>query len=352
MVEAQHQSLIESRTSFWRTPEGTLDRPFVAIMAVAALAAIASGIAPLLREGALTRYDPIVALTALSVMVLGAYTKYTRSLLHATLLQPLVQKVAREEERRAHRAGVATAVLVEIAVLWKRLDSVHRADGSENPLGFFSHPMLDYACEHPELFDAATLKNLTTSRMLVADTHIGIDLYKAARRKVLDYREANYPAGQQPFIADTAEKLRVVKGEEPLRASAAEYRRAAGVRAIWAMEALARLVPCLEKAGGERPALPRQEPVELMAPLPVPHDPFERPAPPPRLDVQVLGEEVKEVTEPEQRNLYDALYQPTKLLLPEGEVVIWHPNGRAVSAEEVSLATAYMGAERQNRHHR
>ena len=30
-------------------------------------------------------------------------------------------------------------MLVEVSALWKRLDSVHRAHGADNPLGFFSH---------------------------------------------------------------------------------------------------------------------------------------------------------------------------------------------------------------------
>ena len=206
-------------------------------------------------SGQPSRFDPLIGLTALTVVALIWYTFYTRqSLVQAQeSLEDLRQaredaEIVRGTALAEHRSAVATAVLAELGRLVGRLANV-ATNGPESAASpsFIATPMLALASEKPELFSAATIQLLADAVRQFADVTTAIDHF-------------NKLVAQGPLTpADKTEQAFSVKA-----------------RAAWARNCAIMLTAALVGEGGLMPPQPSEKPVVVGQLPPMLHDPFER----------------------------------------------------------------------------
>ena len=112
-------------------------------------------------------FDGMVGLTALTAIAIVWYTYFTS------------ETFAAERRRKDdHRASMATAVLSELSNISVRLDNLATQGPSAATPDFLSTPMLELACQSPELFPAATIQALTGMLRHMADVRETIKTYK------------------------------------------------------------------------------------------------------------------------------------------------------------------------------
>lgn len=103
------------------------------------------------------QYDPLVALTAATVIGLAWYTYFTR--------QGIVEVRTREERGALQsRRAVATAVLAELANTLPRLCEIAHGGDAEGSLAVATLPALEHACGLPELFSPESVLALIEGR--------------------------------------------------------------------------------------------------------------------------------------------------------------------------------------------
>jgi hypothetical protein len=180
---------------------------------------------PIGRKAGRPVYDPMVALTAMTVIALIAYTYFTRQTLEHSR-----EMYRRDEERR--RRSITTATLAELRYLTARLQNLAHLGSSAATAGFISHPLIDLAFANAALMEPSTVR-------LLADTH----------RQLQDIQEYLSTPDRDELVVKT--------------------------RARWAFNCAVTLVVALQNEGGEMPpAGPEEvsgpEAIEMVA------DPFAR----------------------------------------------------------------------------
>ena len=193
------------------------------------------------------QYDPLVALTTVSVIGLAWYTYFTR--------QAIVEPLAREEERVGERrAALATAVLSELSTLMARL----RRLGVDGPTGgaveFISFSALDHACGMPELFAPGTVQSLMETRRRLQDVQFYLEAVETERGRAV---HVNDSMRSVVLNMNTNQKRKLVKEV-----------------AAFAFNKAVDLVPRMSEAGGLMPSMDGAEGQDTHVTLA--DDPFDR----------------------------------------------------------------------------
>jgi len=191
------------------------------------------------------QYDPLIALTAATVIGLAWYTYFTR--------QGIVGARAREEERFVQsRRAVATAVLAELANSLPRLSDIAYGADSDASLEVATLPTLEHACNLPELFAPETVLMLVEGRRRLRALQ-STSLIRGEHRRLRFSTE-------KPVVSALA--LR----DETQAAARVQF------EAGWSYRQLVELVERLSAEGGKMPAH-GQPPIRLPQ-GPLPANPF------------------------------------------------------------------------------
>ena len=223
-------------------------------------------------------YDPVVALAAMNAVILAVYTYFTRRALDVPR-QLAEQQIAREDARRAaERASAATAILAELARIWGRLQGITEPRGWENPSVFISTPILDDSAARIDLFDPKIIQEISSLRVLVADVRVTLDATHEKRSRAHSIAEEKERLrGGRIFGIPVEEHLRLSELESDMKmafAATDELGKAAGVRAIWALQTIEALVPLLTADGGLLPTEMAEKEVPTNNPPALPQSPF------------------------------------------------------------------------------
>ncbi len=188
--------------------------PRLVAWAASLLAVLLAALPQLL--GPSTTYDPLIALSALSVAGLAWYTYFAR--------QAYLDARSRDrEERDRRRSSAATSLLAELSLLLPHLADLASGGGGNRPPGFLAHPMLEKVALNPELFYPGTVQEIHTTLQAVRDPYGRLE-------SLARYNESNPRglSGPGPGIMQTA---------------------------MVAYNAVARLVPIMQAEGGSMPAV-------------------------------------------------------------------------------------------------
>jgi hypothetical protein len=173
-------------------------------------------------------YDPIVALTMLTVVGVVWYTYFTRQALR-------VPAALNDEKNDKLRRAIATAVLFELAGVTERLKTVVANGPSGQPDDFLRHPFLDAAAANLALFSPETIQSLTQAFHRLEDVRLGL-----ARYERVEYEQDQARARGAPQAASLQEKKKELDGW-------------CRTRSAWAFNRMAELVAHLTKEGGDMP---------------------------------------------------------------------------------------------------
>jgi hypothetical protein len=208
-----------------------------------------SGLSALL-QGTSAAYEPMVALTSVTVVGLVWYTYFTRQTLeHA--------RQSRVQDENRHRESMATAMLAEMHGLTARLKNLSSHGPSAGTAEFISHPMLLVAASNPTHFSLHTLQALTATLRRLRDVQEFLAKYPSLERSSKDQS-----------ISATARQ-----SAEDERATTYLGIRA---RAAWAYNWAIRLVQQLQNEGGAMPVGLSEKAVGLFESVPLLPDPFDR----------------------------------------------------------------------------
>ena len=207
-------------------------------------AALVLGLVPRFMGSA--TYDPMIALTVAGSIGLAWYTYFTR--------QGVVDARTREENsRNAQRSSVATALLAELQSVVGRLRAVSEHGMTAATPDFISAPVLELACERPELFTTPTVQSLLGLRRRLRDVQIFLEECKKLRVEAANQTLPD----QQLTLARLSEHTESLK-----------------VRAGWAYNVAVGLVEMLRLEGGQMPS-PSELPVTSSHEVALLQNPFE-----------------------------------------------------------------------------
>lgn len=178
-------------------------------------------------RGAIAAYDPIVALTMLSVVAIVWYTYLTRETLeHA--------RASEERSREQQRKALATAVLAELWSVIARLRVLRNQGPGQMSPEILTHPITTLAASSPMLFQSKTVQSFAIFLRQVEDVQHLLsfhpELVARARDETLD-----------SALRQVAENRRV------------ETMQSIRIRAAWSHNSCVTLVERLKEEGGELP---------------------------------------------------------------------------------------------------
>lgn len=202
----------------------------------------------------MVRFDPTVALTALTVVGLSWYTYFTYETLEHARGTAQEREKQEAEDLKRERESLATAVLAELRETSARLSALHTRGVTMNTADLLSHPMLSLAAAQPRMFSAKTVQSLTAALRLITDV-----------RTLLE---------ETPTIIANA---RARDSSPEQRQSAASLGHSLKTRAGWAFNRVAVLTNDLAKEGGITPAIVEERVVTANDSVQLLPDPFARP---------------------------------------------------------------------------
>lgn len=221
--------------------------PFFVAWSASVLAVI-FGLAPAFSGPA--EFDPIIALTVLTVLGLVWYTYFTRQTLEHSR-QTAVDTV------KVRKRALSTAVLAELWGVTARLRVLRERGPSNLTRELIGHPMTTMAASDPAVFEPSTVHALALTLRRINDVAVLLD-------------------GYPDLVRQSKDKSLSAQSRQIAEDKRVETMQGIRIRATWAFSRAADLVMRLKAEGGTPPTVVDEQETNMFDVPPLVDDPFDR----------------------------------------------------------------------------